>query len=128
METFDGWIRQPDDTPVADAVTGRIEPWSRDWFHLADGRGWVHSATVRGMQPADLAKDTWTRPATVPAPLAALLDTAEDRQDQPVTCEVASLKMALRFRGISTDETSLLALTGVDARRAELAADGAVVR
>jgi uncharacterized protein YvpB len=36
--------------------------------------------------------------------------------------------MALRFRGIIADERSLLALTGVDARRAELAADGTVLR
>jgi uncharacterized protein YvpB len=128
VETFDGWIQRLDDTPVADAVTGHIEQWSRDWFHLADGRGWVHSATIRGMQPADLAQETWRRPAAVPVPLAALLDIAEDGQDQPVTCEVASLKMALRFRGISTDERSLLALTGVDDRRADLGADGAVVR
>jgi uncharacterized protein YvpB len=127
-ETFDGWIRRPDDPPVADAVTGRIEPWSRDWFHLADGRGWVQSATVRGMQPADLPPDAWTPPAAVPDPSAALMDITEDWQDQPVTCELASLKMALRFRGISTDETSLLALTGVDARPAETAADGTVLR
>ena len=127
-ETFDGWVRRPDDPPQADAITGRIEWWSRDWFHLADGRGWVHSAAVRGLQPAGLEQSPWTRPASVPGPSAALLDVPLDQQDQPVTCEVASLKMALEFRGIGADEASLLALTGIDDRPPELGPDGTILR
>jgi uncharacterized protein YvpB len=128
VDTFDGWVRRPDDAPQADATTGRIEWWSGDWFHLADGRGWIASASVLGLQPRGMEQGSWTRPATLPAPAAALLDIPVDVQDQPVTCEVASLKMALRYRGVAADEASLLALTGVDVRPAELGPGGTIAR
>ena len=54
VETFDGWFRRADDRPVPDETTGRVEAWSRDWLHLADGRGWVHRSTVRGIDPGAL--------------------------------------------------------------------------
>jgi uncharacterized protein YvpB len=115
-EVFDGWFQRAGDAPQPDAITGRIEAWSRDWFHLADGRGWVSSASVRGFQPPGAAQSAWTRPASLPGPAAIVLDVPLHLQDQPVTCEVAALEMALASRGIDTDERSLLALTGVDSR------------
>ena len=128
-ETFDGWFRRADDTPLTDELSGRIEPWSRDWFHLADGRGWVHSASVRGSQPAAMPQVPWRQPAGLPAASAGLLDgIAFDRQDHPVTCEIASLKMALQGRGIARDEAALLQATGVDGRPAEVDGEGRIER
>jgi uncharacterized protein YvpB len=128
LDTFDAWVRRPDDPPQPDAVTGRIEWWSRDWFHLADARGWISSSAVQGLQPASMAQSSWTRPAKVPAPAAAVLDIPLDLQDQPVTCEVASLKMALGYRRIRTSERALLELTRVDVRPAELGPRGQILR
>ncbi|HEY7202119.1 MAG TPA: C39 family peptidase [Candidatus Dormibacteraeota bacterium] len=127
-ETFDGWFRREDDQPLPDEITGRIEAWSRDWFHLADGRGWVHSASVRGSQPAAMPQRPWTPPAGVSSPRSGLIEIAPALQDHPVTCEVASLRMALAGRGIATDELSLLALTGDDRRAAEADAAGDIQR
>jgi uncharacterized protein YvpB len=127
-ETFDGWFRRADDTPLPDEITGRIEPWSRDWFHLADGRGWVHSAALRGSPPAAMAQMAWTPPAVTPAAQAGLVEAAPARQQHPLTCEVASLRMALHSRGIDVDELDLLRLTGVDPRPAELDGSGAIQR
>ena len=127
-ETFDGWFRRTDDTPLADDVTGRVETWSRDWFHLANGGGWVHSAAVLGSQPAAMPEADWKRPTSLPSPTAGLVEVAADRQEHHLTCEVASLRMALRARGITTDEQALLQLTGVDLRPAELDAGGAIRR
>lgn len=123
LEVFDGWFRRADDPPVADARTGRIESWSRDWFRLTGGRGWVHSAAVDGFQPAGMAQVAWTRPAVLPRTAAAYLDIPIDLQDQAATCELASLKMALAYRGIAADEQSLLATVGIDARAPEVVND-----
>jgi uncharacterized protein YvpB len=127
-ETFDGWFRRADDTPLPDEITGRIEPWSRDWFHLADGRGWVHSSALRGSPPTGMPPSDWTRPAVLPGARAGLVEVAPARQEHPLTCEVASLRMALRARGIEMDELALLQLTGTDPRPAELDAGGAIRR
>ncbi len=54
VQAFDGWYRHTDETPVPDADSGRIEAWSRDWYHLASGRGWIHSSTVDGLPPAGM--------------------------------------------------------------------------
>lgn len=128
VETFDGWARRPDETPLRDEITGRIEAWSRDWLHLADGRGWVHSSAVRGLPPAGMTPRDWQPPASLPRATAGLVETTVHLQEHPVTCEIASLLMALASRGIDTDERSLLALTGVDPRPAELDGGGAVRR
>ncbi|HEY7198889.1 MAG TPA: hypothetical protein VIC57_01700 [Candidatus Dormibacteraeota bacterium] len=95
VDTFDGWLTRPDDPPQADAATGRVETWSRDWLRLAGGRGWVSSASVRGRPPAGAAPVAWTPPASLPAATAGVLDIAIDLQDRRATCEVAALKMAL---------------------------------
>jgi len=115
-DSFDGWLTRTDD-----AASG-------NWFHLADGRGWVSAAAVQGRPPAGAAPATWTPPATIPAPAAGLLDIPIDLQDQRATCEVAALKMALAGRGIATDERTLLAAAGIDRRAPELTANGAIVR
>jgi uncharacterized protein YvpB len=127
-ETFDGWFRRADDQPLPDEVTGRIEPWSRDWFHLADGRGWVHSASVKGDHPPEMPQRQWTPSGGGPSATAGLVEISAQLQQHPVTCEVASLRMALSWRGIATDELSLLALTGDDRRPAEAGAGGDVQR
>jgi uncharacterized protein YvpB len=123
VEVFDGWFRRADDQPVADARSGRIEAWSRDWFRLSGGRGWIHSAAVDGFPPAGMPEVAWTRPAVLPKSTAAFLDVPLDLQDQAATCELASLKMALAYRGISTGEGTLLAEVGIDARAPEVVND-----
>jgi uncharacterized protein YvpB len=127
-ETFDGWFTRADDTPMTDAVTGRIEAWSRDWYRLTDGRGWVHAGAVSGLPPAGLPQVAWSRPASAPAPAAGIVSIALDRQDQAATCEVASLKMALTHQGISTSEQQLLELIGVDDGPPVVDAGGRIVR
>jgi uncharacterized protein YvpB len=128
VETFDGWARRPDETPLPDEITGRIEAWSRDWLHLADGRGWLHSSAVRGGPPPDMPARAWSPPASPPAATAGLVETTVHLQEHPVTCEIASLLMALASRGIDTDERSLLTLTGVDRRPAEVDGGGGIQR
>lgn len=128
VETFDGWARRPDETPLPDEITGHIEAWSRDWLHLTDGRGWVHSSAVRGEPPPGMAARDWRPPASPPRATAGLVETTVHLQEHPVTCEIASLLMALASRGIDTDERSLLALTGVDARPAQVDGGGGIQR
>jgi len=118
-ELFDGWFRRADDTPLPDELTGRIEQWSWDWFHLGDGRGWVHSSAVKGRQLPGMPQVAWHPPASLPKATAAVLDIPFHAQDHPVTCEIASLRMALSGRAIDTDERTLLQLTGIDDRPAE---------
>lgn len=60
--TFDGWFLRTDDPPQPDAASGRIESWSRDWLHLADGRGWIHDAMLDARPPAWLPVLSWTPP------------------------------------------------------------------
>jgi uncharacterized protein YvpB len=127
-ELFDAWYRRADDPPQTDAITGKLEWWSRDWFRLADDRGWVHSAAVQGFPPAGLAQLEWQRPAALPAPAAELLAVGLDRQDQAASCEVAALKMALAYRGIPSTEAQLLELVGVDARPPQEDERGNLVR
>jgi uncharacterized protein YvpB len=127
VETFDGWFRRQDDTPMTDEITGKIEAWSRDWLHLADGRGWVHSSSVKGMVPDGMAQRAWT-PTAPPSPRAGLIEIPIQLQEHPVTCEVASLRMALAGRGIATSEEALLSVIGVDRRPAQVDGGGAVVQ
>jgi uncharacterized protein YvpB len=108
-------------------LVGRAEVfdgWQGDWFHLADGRGWVSRASVSGSPPDDLPERAWTPPASLPSPTAGLLDIALHHQEQRATCEVASLQMALAGVGITTNERALLALTGVDGRAPATDASG----
>lgn len=62
VDLFDGWFRRGDDPPVPDFETGALETWSQDWYHLADGRGWIHSAHVRGFEPPGMAQVVWAPP------------------------------------------------------------------
>ena len=128
QEIFDGWFRRSDEEALPDEITGRIEPWSRDWLHLADGRGWVHSASVNGNPPPGAPPAAWTRPPQLPAAAAGLMEIAIDRQDQNATCEVASLKMALAWRGVTATEEGLLAQTGIDRRPPEVDDHGTIRR
>ncbi len=128
VQKFDGWYRNLGDAPVADNDTGRIEPWSRDWLHLANGGGWIHSAVVSVRPPAGMPQTAWTRPAVLPAATAAVLDVPYYAQEQHATCEVASLKMALASRGVFTGEPQLLDQVGVDARAPVVDAGGNIVR
>jgi lipoprotein-anchoring transpeptidase ErfK/SrfK len=68
-EVFDGWYRRGDDTPMPDFRSGVLEPWSQDWFRLAGGRGWVHSAQVAGFQPDDMRPVRWTAPPVRDVPI-----------------------------------------------------------
>jgi lipoprotein-anchoring transpeptidase ErfK/SrfK len=71
-EVFNGWYRRGDDPPVADFKTGGIEVTSQDYLRLADGRGWIHSSNVDGMQPGSMPAVEWpvTRVRNVPIPAA----------------------------------------------------------
>jgi len=120
------------DMPAMDVdQAGRSEVfdgWLGNWLHLADGRGWVSSASVNGSPPAGDRATSWTPPASLPSPTAGLLDVPLHHQEQAATCEVAALEMALAGRGIATDERSLLALAGVDGRAPVVDAAGAIAR
>ncbi len=120
------------DMPVMDvAAAGRGEVFdarSGPWFHLADGRGWVSSASVSGVAPSGMSQTAWTRPDTIPAATAGLLDVPLHLQEQRATCEVAALKMALGFTGIAVDERALLGFTGIDSRPPEVDGSGSIAR
>jgi uncharacterized protein YvpB len=120
------------DMPAMDIDSGGssevFDGWLGSWFHLADGRGWVSSASVSRSPPAGDSATSWTPPASLPSPTAGLLDIPLHHQQQAATCEVAALEMALAGRGIATDERSLLALTGIDGRAPVVDAAGGIVR
>ena len=120
------------DMPATDIdQAGRPEAfdgWLGDWFHLADGRGWVLRASVSGSPPVGDAATSWTPPISLPSPTAGLLDIPLHHQEQAATCEVAALEMALAGRGIARYERALLALTGVDGRPPMVDAAGGIAR
>ena len=126
--SFNGWYRRSDEPPLSDDSTGKVEAWSRDWLHLADGRGWIHSSAVLGQPPPRLTEMSWVRPAHLPGPTAGIIAAPLDYQDAAASCEVAALKMALAARGRSRSEVDLLASVGIDPRPPELAPGGEVVR
>ena len=125
--TFDAWTTNLNEEPMTDAITGRLEPWSRDWYHLASG-GWIHAGAVDGFPPAGSPPAVWTRPSDLPASSAGIVALKLDLQDQNATCEVAALAMALSAQGISTTEKRLLELGGVDERAPEIGERGQIVR
>jgi len=127
QERFDAWTTRPEEPPMTDAITGRIEPWSRDWYHLGSG-GWVHAGAVVGFPPVGSLATIWARPAVLPPPSAGIVPVSLDLQDQNATCEVASLAMALTAEGISTTEQRLLELVGVDRRAPEVGQRGEILR
>lgn len=45
---------------------------------------------------------------------SSVLDIANDRQDQSLSCEVAALKMALNYKGAGVSEGELLNILGID--------------
>ena len=53
-----------------------------------------------------------------PAPVARTLDVPAYRQAFTLSCEAASLRMALAYRGVMTDDAAILRLIGSDTRRA----------
>lgn len=57
-----------------------------------------------------------------------MLDITIDLQDHPLSCEAASLKMALAHEGIDVGENALLALIGSDTRPAVVDATGRLMR
>jgi uncharacterized protein YvpB len=105
-----------------------FDGWLGSWFRLADGRGWVSSASVSGSPPAGDPATSWMPPASLPSPTAGLLGIPLHHQEQAATCEVAALEMALAGRGIATDERSLLALTGIDGRAPIVDAGGGIAQ
>ena len=52
---------------------------------------------------------------TVEAVSPTILNVPIDRQDLPLSCEAASLKMALNYKGLPVTETQLIAIIGHDA-------------
>jgi hypothetical protein len=70
-ELFDGWYRRGDDPPLADFQSGALESWSQDWYRLADGRGWMHSSSLRGFPPPSLPQVAWTAPPVRDVPIPA---------------------------------------------------------
>ena len=68
-ELFDGWDRRGDDPPQPDFKSGALEVWSQDWYRLADGRGWMHSSSLRGFPPASMAQVSWTAPPVRDVPI-----------------------------------------------------------
>lgn len=126
-ETFDSWLRRADEPALPDSRTSRIEAWSRDWYHLADGRGWVHAAAVDGRAPADLAAYPWQAPPSLPSSVAGYVDVEVHHQELRASCEAASLKMALAARGISVSEARVLSTIGVDRRAPVLGESGTIV-
>jgi uncharacterized protein YvpB len=63
-----------------------------------------------------------------PLPASNVLDVPLHLQEQRATCEVAALLMALQWRGITTGERTLLALTGIDGRPAVGDGSGGIAR
>ena len=53
-----------------------------------------------------------------PAPASRTLDVPAYRQAYALSCEAASLRMALAYRGVTTDDAAILRLIGADTRRA----------
>lgn len=114
--TFDGWFRRTDSEALPDAVTRRIERWSRDWFRLAGGLGWVSSAQVIGFQPPGMPQVSWVRPTSLPHATTLVLPIEWRHQEQAATCEAAALRAALTLEGIRVTEGALLDIVGVDRR------------
>ncbi len=48
------------------------------------------------------------------AQIRRVLNIGLDYQDQPLSCEAAALKMALRYRGVNVSESDIMALVGYD--------------
>ena len=67
-ELFDGWYRRAGDVAQPDPATGRIEEWSRDWYHLADARGWMHATVVSARPPQAMSQADWQPPRPVGDP------------------------------------------------------------
>lgn len=70
-----------------------------------------------GSYPEAAARRAWSRVryATIrPASGDTILPIAFDRQDHSLSCEVATLKMALSYRGVRVTESDLIMLVGVD--------------
>lgn len=73
-------------------------------LHLAAG--------IRGLRGP--ASTHATRATFSTQEASTVLNIANDRQDQSLSCEVAALKMGLNYKGAGVSEGELLALLGVD--------------
>lgn len=70
-----------------------------------------------GTHPLALIQRTWGRLIVISEPVRpgdTVLAVAFDRQDHALSCEVAALKMALAYRGVTVDEATLIAAVGTD--------------
>ena len=86
---------------------------------------WVRS----GSDPGSAARRAWHRLtyATIrPASGDVILPVAFDPQDHALSCEVATLKMALAYRGVVVDESELIMRVGVDRTPKHIANGSAV--
>ncbi len=45
---------------------------------------------------------------------STILDVSQDYQDKPLSCEAASLKMALRYKGVDVSENDIMNIIGYD--------------
>ena len=100
---------------------------SRRTFLLAGtaaiASGWVaHRLPTTGRshtlaEARSPAKDT-TATTTAGMATTRTLDVPAYRQVYALSCEASSLRMALAYRGISTDDAAILDLIGADSRRA----------
>ncbi len=112
--TFNGWFHRASDPPQPDAVTGRVEAWSQDWMHMADGRGWIHDAVLNA-RPAGLPQLPWTPP---PAPTQNVVTIAAPvyKQTMNLDCETSALRVALAYYGHYYTDAQLFAEEPVDLR------------
>lgn len=82
-------------------------------FLVVTGFLWIRS----GSGPGSSARRAWARLtyATIrPANGDIILPVAFDAQDHSLSCEVATLKMALAYRGVFVDEEELIMRVGTD--------------
>ncbi len=98
-----------------------------------DGRLLVDDVAAKGDLDAGAVTFTETPTPSVPTssaprggPADRTLDVPLFKQAFPLSCEAASLRMALAYRGIATTDTTILNIIGSDLRSAVLDADGSM--
>ena len=114
--SFNGWYRRADDPAQPDAITGRIEAWSRDWLRLLDGRGWIHDAMLNA-RPLGLPLIAWTPPKPTPTTTPTVTIAAPIyHQTMNLDCETSALRVALAYYGHYYTDAQLFADEPVDLR------------
>jgi uncharacterized protein YvpB len=85
--------------------------------------GWVGcrpattSRSLIGAEAMSPAEHMTVTTADTPAPTIRTLEVPGYRQAYALSCEAASLRMALAYRGITTDDAAILDLIGSDSRQ-----------